>query len=187
MSKYHHKDENRIQQLKQLGFAEQSMLVAKDACALAIRDDEKMNDSERMIISAGMTTLYCSPFTQGNGIGTLDESYSRFQDSTFKSLHAALLDIRHRFYSHRDVDNAVVVLEGVEIPFHEVIIRINHAGGAALGTPYIFFRKVHFIKIEKLCEFQADRLNKKQCKLLLQLQTRHKKPFGSYTLGKDYP
>jgi len=152
------------------------MVLAIEGCKSAL-ERKDLTHHEAVILSAGVVTLYASPFTEGCELGKLEEKYEKFINEDFKNTHEAVIVYRNCFIAHRDLSNdeVKVHLNGITAPFFTPIITVLDDDRHKRHVPFMFLSSVQFERIKALAEFQLKRLSEKATKLFDQLVDKNKK------------
>ena len=174
-----HSDRKRVQETKRLMYAVHSMSLVIDACRIALTNPNANLDFSN-IIGASICTLYASPFTEGNGLGALSSTYTKFPAKEQEGIHSDLIKARHQVYSHRDL---VAELNDI----HKIIVVVQPNKEIHVHTPVAGYTWTDYPRIIALCEFQKNRMELAAQDLIFTLQKRHKKPVGEYVLGVSFP
>jgi hypothetical protein len=189
MPKYHHKDEARIQHLKLLMLAEQAMFLVSKNCEIALKRED-MTKEEHILTAVGISTLYCSPFTENQGLGRINEHFERFENAKFRDIHQTLWDYRNKFAAHKDMTftEAQVHVGDVSAHFFTPQIIITEGGRVFRQVPFFFFEKDQYELIKQLSDFQLTRLTDKASKVFQYIaKSDSGKEPGTYLLGETYP
>jgi hypothetical protein len=172
-------DGKTVKAIKRLMFGVHSMKLVISSC----RYYENLKDANLdllTILSAGIATVYASPFTSSQGLGPLDKRYQEFPDKENKQAHDDLMGARHEGYAHRD-------LTGEHATMHQIQVVVCADGSIDLRTQLSAYSNDVIPHIINLCVFQDERFTKDAHALLLGLQAKLKKPVGTYILGENYP
>jgi hypothetical protein len=186
----HHKDQRRIDQIKRYMLAEQSMTLAIAACDALLNRSDDLSGNEKCVMQAGLVTLYVSPFTEAQNLGTLEDDFTRFPEVELKEIHDAVFVYRNCFIAHRDLSNPEVQVHigDKKAPFYTPQILVQDNGAVLRQCPFMYFDRGQIEKIRKLAAFQLERISKKANKLMDQLIGRNQNKLpGSYILGVTYP
>lgn len=180
------KNRRRAIQARRLVFARQSMTLAIEGCEFAITNS--ITEYLRAILAAGSATFYASPFTEANELGRLEDEFLRFENPQFAATHRETITFRNQLYAHRDLSvMGTRIGDGLTAPMHFIDISITAHGTASVSGSLIQWPPEAFVKLKALCEFQRNRLQKKEIKLIRQIAQHVKKPPGTYRLGIDFP
>lgn len=167
-------------------FARQSMTLAMEGCEFAI--SQPVTEYLRAVLAAGSATFYASPFTEANELGRLEDDFSRFENPGLAATHRETILFRNQLYAHRDLAvQGTRVTDGITAPMHFIDITITTAWTASVAGSLVQWPTEAFAKLKILCEFQRERLRKKEEKLIRQIAHYVRKPPGKYRLGVDFP
>jgi len=190
MPPIHHQDVRRISQLKRLKLACQSMFLVKRACEAALKRTD-LSEDEVCVTGAGIAALYASPFTEGTGLGKLEDKFSSFADDQMRETHDGLIAYRNAFVAHRDLSNTDIYVNsetGEKLPFYSTLVTITKEGVVYTHAHFMTFSLAQFERVQVLAAFQLERLEKKSDKLFEQVRKRSRTTSpGTYVLGHDYP
>jgi len=177
--------ERRVRHLRRLIFAQLSMQHAIEGCESAINRDPPLH--ERAILAAGVTTIYSSPFTEGNLLGALEDEFRKFSDKDLRSTHDGMWLFRNRLHAHRDLGVTGTNQRGVEGKVHVVFVDIDVQLKITTSGSLLQWEADNFQKAKDLCVFQLTRLTKKANKILHEIAKRAPRRPGTYVLGESYP
>lgn len=140
-------------------------------------------------IMAGICVVYARPFLRADGLGPLDEKYSRLNDATLQDTHNDLIRNRHHFYAHRDFlkTRALDPVSGTSRDMHSVHLLFDGRGSYSAATMDPMYRDINLTEIIRLAEFQRQRIATERHKVIDKLNRGRILPKGSYELGKDFP
>ncbi len=169
-----------ILQVKRLAFANQSMLTVIDGCAKAFKSNS--DESDRMIISAGIAILYASPFTEGNGLGALENQFSEFDDKLLDDYHRTLMSCRNGIFCHRDMRMIGKDGEGLDLPIHQIFVVVDTDGRHYIDSARPKWSNSVFPKVKTLAEFQQARISSKLDFVYEQLAAQTERSPGRYVL-----
>lgn len=189
MTQHHHKDERRISQLKRLMLAEQAMHLVIEGCKSGMTRKDYSKD-EISNLTAGVVTLYASPFTENRNLGRLEEKYETFVDEKFKTSHMQMMNFRNWHIAHRDLSSEGLRLHVGETSAHILtpLFTILEDGTSLRNVHFMQFTEEGFKQLKELAEFQFKRIHAKANKLAEQLIKQSKKKLpGTYILGEQYP
>jgi hypothetical protein len=181
MSSNQIKIDKKILQLKRLIFADQSMQTVMEGCARAVAST--LDENEKMIFSAGIATLYASPFTSGNGLGALEKEFSEFEDKNLEEHHQTLMTCRHGLFSHRDMRIKGTNSKGTALTLHQLFVVVDSEGKHFIDSTRPKWAASVFPKVKKLAEFQHLRLCEKADLIYSEVASRTSRPPGRYALG----
>jgi hypothetical protein len=140
-------------------------------------------------IMAGICVVYARPFLRADGLGPLDEKYSRLNDAKLQNTHNDLIRNRHHFYAHRDFlkTRAFDPVSGTSRDMHSVRLFFDGRGSYTAATMEPMYRDINLPEIIRLAEFQRQRIVAERHKVIDKLNRGRILPEGSYELGKDFP
>jgi hypothetical protein len=137
---------------------------------------------------AGVVVTYARSFTSAQGIGALEEAFSRFDDTSLRDMHSKLVDMRNKLYAHRDFGGAQkFTIEPSGPKPYQVLVRIDLNGIPWFSPSAPEMNPQLLPEVVRLCRFQENRATSAVLDLLPHLQNGKKYPPGSYTLGVDFP
>jgi hypothetical protein len=140
-------------------------------------------------IMAGICVVYARPFLRADGLGPLDEKYSRLDDPKLQDTHNDLIRNRHHFYAHRDLlkTRAIEPVSGASIDMHSVYLFFDGQGSYTAATREPMYRDINLPDIIRLAELQRQRIGIERHKVIDKLNRGQILQKGSYELGKDFP
>ena len=91
----------RKKELERLIWAHQCWRAAYSLCELGMSLPENESDTNFGIMS-GIIVSYARPFTRNDGLGELEELFTKFEKKGHEVDHQNLITLRHKVFGHRD-------------------------------------------------------------------------------------